>query len=204
MVSLVLASKRLFRSPGRFFGLRSMKSLPLARASRAARSNGWKVKPREEWQLATRRLGRRVLVFDQVDSTNSLCASFAEDRPNEGLVILADCQTAGRGQHGRSWTCEPGVGVLMSSAALPASGIRRPVILAAWAANAVCETVWMVTGRDAQIKWPNDVLMAGRKVCGILIEQAAGTVVGIGLNVCQSRIWFIALAEGGNLARCFQ
>ena len=142
--------------------------------------------PREEWQLDTRRLGRRVLVFDQVGSTNTQAAALAENQGNDGIVLLADEQTAGRGQHGRSWTCPAGVGVLLSVLIFPPERLRRPVILAAWAANSVCETIGQSTGLQARIKWPNDVLVRGRKVCGILIEQARGTVVGIGLNVNQS------------------
>src|SRR5207244_8833635 len=72
----------------------------------------------------------------------------------------------------------------------------------AWAANAVCETIRECTDLQAKIKWPNDVLIHGRKVCGILIEQARGTVVGIGLNVSQSRASFAALGleQAGSLA----
>jgi BirA family biotin operon repressor/biotin-[acetyl-CoA-carboxylase] ligase len=142
--------------------------------------------PREEWQLPTRRLGRRVLLFDRVESTNTLAAELAGDPANDGIVVFADEQTAGRGQHGRNWSCPPGAGILMSLLLFPPPELRRPVILAAWAANSVCETVLRVTGFDARIKWPNDVLLRGRKICGILIEQARGTVVGVGLNVYQT------------------
>jgi BirA family biotin operon repressor/biotin-[acetyl-CoA-carboxylase] ligase len=150
--------------------------------------------PREEWHLHTRRLGRRVLVYDRVDSTNTLAATLGNDAGNEGLAILADEQTAGRGQHGRSWTCQPGAGVLLSLLLFPAAPLRRPVVLAAWAANAVCEVIAGTTGLEATIKWPNDVLVRSRKVCGILIEQGRGTVVGIGLNVNQTGE---SLAEAG-------
>jgi BirA family biotin operon repressor/biotin-[acetyl-CoA-carboxylase] ligase len=143
--------------------------------------------PREEWHLDTRRLGRRVLVFDRVESTNTLAAELAQDPAQDSVVLLADEQTSGRGQHGRTWSCPPGAGVLLSALLFPPPAARRPVVLAAWAANAVCETVRRCTDLQAKIKWPNDVLIRGRKVCGILIEQARATVVGIGLNVSQSR-----------------
>jgi BirA family biotin operon repressor/biotin-[acetyl-CoA-carboxylase] ligase len=142
--------------------------------------------PREEWQLATRRLGRRVLVFDRIDSTNTRAAAMAVDPANDGLAILADEQTAGRGQHGRRWSCQRGLGVLLSVLVFPPAALRRPVMLAAWAAVSVCQTIHRSTGLKARIKWPNDVLIQDRKVCGILIEQARGTVVGIGLNVNQA------------------
>lgn len=157
---------------------------------------------REEWHLDTKHLGRRVLLFDCVDSTNSYAAALAEDRANEGVVVLAEEQTAGRGQHGRTWYCQRNLGVLLSVLLFPPSALRRPVILAAWAANAVCETIDQGTGLPAKIKWPNDVLIRGRKVCGILIEQGRGTVVGIGLNLNQTAEAFTAadLPQAGSLA----
>src|SRR5205823_1744339 len=79
----------------------------------------------------------------------------------------------------------------------------RAPVLTAWAAVAVCATVRLVTGRQARIKWPNDVLIHGRKTCGILIERSRGTVVGIGLNVRQSGADFEAagLPEATSLAQ---
>jgi BirA family biotin operon repressor/biotin-[acetyl-CoA-carboxylase] ligase len=142
--------------------------------------------PREEWRLDTLHLGRRVLVFHRLDSTNSRAALLAEDRANTGVAVLAEAQTSGRGQHGHTWLCQPGAGVLLSLLLFPPPALRRPAILTAWAAVSVCELVFQAAGLQARIKWPNDVLVRGRKVCGILIEQARGTVVGIGLNVNQS------------------
>jgi len=130
--------------------------------------------PYDEWRLPTHRLGRHVLLYHKVDSTNTRAAALAGEPANDGLVLLADEQTAGRGQHGRIWTCAPGAGVLMSVLLFPPPQLRRPVILAAWAATSVCETIRHVTGLQARIKWPNDVLVRGRKVCGILIEQRTG------------------------------
>jgi BirA family biotin operon repressor/biotin-[acetyl-CoA-carboxylase] ligase len=154
--------------------------------------------PREIWTLDTRRLGRRVLVFDRLDSTNSVAASLDDD----GVAVLADEQTSGRGQHGRTWTCPAGSGVLLSVLLFPPPELRRPAILTAWAAVSVCETIAELTGLEASIKWPNDVLIDGRKVCGILIEQRRGTVVGIGLNVNQEADAFAAtgLTEAASLA----
>jgi BirA family biotin operon repressor/biotin-[acetyl-CoA-carboxylase] ligase len=158
--------------------------------------------PHEEWQLPTQRLGRRVLVYERLDSTNSLAASLADDSANDGLAILTDEQTAGRGQHGRRWQCPPGSGVLLSLLLFPPPALRRPALLTAWAAVSVCETILQATGLQARIKWPNDVLIRGRKVCGILIEQGQGTVAGIGLNLNQSSGDFeqAGLPEASSLA----
>ncbi|HVS34365.1 MAG TPA: biotin--[acetyl-CoA-carboxylase] ligase [Gemmataceae bacterium] len=142
--------------------------------------------PDEEWRLNTTHVGRRVLFFHQVDSTNSVAAQQADDSANDGLAVLAAEQTVGRGQHGRRWQCRPGDGVLLSVLLFPPPQLRRAAVLTAWAAVAVCETVERLTGLQPRVKWPNDVLLRGRKVCGILIEQGRGSVVGVGLNVRQS------------------
>jgi len=127
--------------------------------------------PPEEWHLETRQIGRRVLIYDRLDSTNTQAAQFGDDGRNHGLVIVALEQTAGRGQHGRSWQAPSGRAVLMSVLLFPPTALRRPVLLTAWAAVSVCETIRQATGIQAKIKWPNDVLLRGRKVCGILIES---------------------------------
>src|SRR5215468_6830547 len=99
------------------------------------------VKPADAWNLPTKHLGRRTLVFDQLDSTNSHAALLADDPANDGLAVLAREQTAGRGQHGRVWTAPAGSSVLLSVLLFPPPELRRPVVLAALAAVAVCETV---------------------------------------------------------------
>jgi BirA family transcriptional regulator, biotin operon repressor / biotin---[acetyl-CoA-carboxylase] ligase len=165
-----------------------------------------------EWRLERRHVGRRVVVFQEVDSTNTQAALLAEDPHNDGLALLADVQSGGRGQYGRSWQCPAGSGLLMTVLLFPPPELRRPALLTAWAAVAVCETLRSVCGLQAKIKWPNDVLVRGRKVCGILIEcgLAAGdppagwrrhsteagstfhAVTGIGLNLNQTAEDFAA------------
>jgi BirA family transcriptional regulator, biotin operon repressor / biotin---[acetyl-CoA-carboxylase] ligase len=141
--------------------------------------------PRETRQFDTAHIGRRVLRFDQLDSTNSAAAILAA-RHEPGLVVVADHQTAGRGQHGRVWQARPGSSLLMSAALRPPQELCRPVILTALAAVAVGDAVLALTGAQARIKWPNDLLIRGKKVCGILIENTTTTVIGIGLNLNQT------------------
>ncbi len=141
--------------------------------------------PSETWALDTQRIGRRVLVFDEVDSTNTLAASLAGP-DSDGLVVIARNQTAGRGRFGRVWRSRPGGALLMSVVLHPPAELRRPSVLTAWAAVAVGDAVFSLTNTQAKIKWPNDLLVRGRKVCGILIEQGAAVVVGIGLNLNQT------------------
>ena len=102
----------------------------------------------EEWQLPTHRIGRRVLVFDQIDNTNSYAASLADEPANAGIVIVANEQLAGRGQYRRTWLCPPGDGVLMSVLLFPPPDLRRPALLTAWAAVAVCDTIQQVSNLE--------------------------------------------------------
>jgi BirA family biotin operon repressor/biotin-[acetyl-CoA-carboxylase] ligase len=143
--------------------------------------------PHEVLELDTRHVGRRVLLFDELTSTNDVAHA-----AKPGDVIVADHQTAGRGQYARTWTARPGSSLLFSVVLDPPPELRRPVVLTAWAAVGVAAAIHRLTGVQAQIKWPNDLLLGGKKVCGILIEQRSCTVVGIGLNGNQSAADFTA------------
>ncbi len=136
-----------------------------------------------EYQLGTRRIGRRIAVWNRVASTNDLAARASTSTVNQGLVILAEEQSAGRGSRGRTWTAPARSSVLMSVLLFPPDGqLAEPAWLTALAAVAVAEVVSEWTGRAAAIKWPNDVRVDGRKIAGILVERGAGAVIGIGLN----------------------
>lgn len=151
-------------------------------------------KPHSKWSLDTRYLGRQIHVYERLDSSNTLALALGSDPANHGIVLLTRDQTAGRGQYGRSWQAPPGSSVLMSVLLFPPATLRRPSLLTAWAAVSVCEAIQELAHLQASIKWPNDVLIDGKKVCGILIEQRTtgladfplATVAGIGLNVTQS------------------
>jgi BirA family biotin operon repressor/biotin-[acetyl-CoA-carboxylase] ligase len=143
-----------------------------------------------EWYLDTRLVGKRVLVFPTLASTNDHAAALAEEPANAGLVVLAAEQSAGRGQHGRTWQCPAETGVLLSVLLFPPPQLRRVVLLTAWAAVSVCHAIERLAGAEGQIKWPNDILVHGKKVAGILIEQGRGTVAGIGLNLNQTAAMF--------------
>lgn len=154
--------------------------------------------PAKTWQLETRCIGRLVHVFETIDSTNTAALERASEPAQHGAVFLAHEQTSGRGQYGRTWTAPARSSVLMSALLFPPAELRRPALLTAWAAVSVCETIQRLTGLEARIKWPNDVLVCGKKVCGILTEQRTtgraeqplATVVGIGLNVHQPATFF--------------
>lgn len=123
--------------------------------------------------LYTSVVGSQVLVFDVVDSTNDV----ALRRGGDGLVVIADAQTAGRGRHGRSWHSLPGKGLWFSVAF--EEHVEGLAFAAALAVRDAARE-W----RLLEIEWPNDLLCCGKKVCGILVERRKGrTAIGIGINV---------------------
>ena len=136
-----------------------------------------------EWELGTRRIGRRVAVWDRLASTNDVAARAASSRANDGLAVFAEEQTAGRGRRGRHWSAPPRSSILLSVLIFPTGRLDDPAWLTALGAVATAEVVAEFTGTDARIKWPNDVRVDRRKVAGILVERGPGAVVGIGLNV---------------------
>jgi BirA family biotin operon repressor/biotin-[acetyl-CoA-carboxylase] ligase len=135
-----------------------------------------------EYGMEKRRIGRRIAVWNRVTSTNDLAARAAMSAANEGFVVLAEEQTAGRGRRGRSWSAPPRSSILLSVLLMPSGAFAEPPWLTALGAVAAAEVVSEWTGKHAAIKWPNDVRVDGRKIAGILVECGAGVVVGIGLN----------------------
>lgn len=137
--------------------------------------------------------GGRVEVHRSLPSTNDRARELALAGAPEGTVVVADGQTAGRGRRGRTWSSPPGQGVWCSLIVRPALRPWEWPRLVAWASLAVVRTVAsFVPGAAVGVKWPNDVLVNGRKVAGILLEVGKGSdgvpfaVVGIGLNVHQA------------------
>lgn len=153
--------------------------------------------PRAVKERPRRHVGRRVLLYDEVASTNDV----ARERKAPGEAIVAMSQTHGRGQHGRQWLSRPGDSLLLSVTVDPPEHLRRPPILIAWAAVAVSDAVKSLTDLRPRIKWPNDLLLHEKKICGILTELHGAAVIGIGLNLNQSTDDFavMGLPEAGSL-----
>lgn len=128
-------------------------------------------------------VGRTVQVIDQTASTNDICHAADESNGSPGLVVFAEVQSAGRGQRGRVWHAPKGTCLLFSMLL----DNERPGIEAfefvAWSAVSICETLQREFGLQARIRWPNDILIDGKKIAGILVERRRRAVVGIGLNV---------------------
>ena len=130
---------------------------------------------------------RELRVLPEVGSTNTYLLVEAREA-DEGLVVLAEYQTAGRGRLGRSWVALPRSAINCSILLRPRLPIRDRFLLTAACALAVRSAITPLVTASVQIKWPNDVLLAGRKVCGILAEtthSSNGTVfvLGFGVNV---------------------
>lgn len=137
------------------------------------------------------RLNPTVLSYDSLPSTNSEAARLALAGAVEGLCIVADEQTAGRGRLGRQWLSPPGAGLYFSMLLRPSVGTDRWPLLTLMAAVAVHDTLREACDLETDIKWPNDLLVDGRKLCGILAEsletdQGRAVVIGIGLNLSAS------------------
>lgn len=121
--------------------------------------------------------------FDECDTTNGAALEAAASGAAEGLLVIADQQRAGRGRHGRSWVAPPGTSLLFSLLLRPPPASHR--LLPLLTGLVVAETVARhLPDADIALKWPNDLLVDGRKAAGILAEAADGAVVvGVGVNV---------------------
>lgn len=126
-----------------------------------------------------------------VDSTQRVAFALAEAGTADRTVVVADTQTAGRGRRGRPWLDEPGTSLLASIVVRPRLSLGDLPTLSLATAVAVAEALETVAGVAARLKWPNDVLVGGRKIAGILLESRVAAepvvVVGIGLNLRQAR-----------------
>ena len=145
-------------------------------------------------RLSTDRFGRPLRGFESVESTNERAAQWAADGASEGATVLTEYQTTGRGRHGRAWAADKGQNLLFSVVLRPALPPDRFGLLTVAAGVAVAEAIEpFVSPHEARLKWPNDVLLEGRKACGILLESSltppntdAVVVLGVGLNVNQA------------------
>ena len=141
------------------------------------------------WKLKTKLIGKAVISYKKIDSTNDSAYALAEKGIAEGTVVIAEEQTKGKGRHGRKWESPPKSGVYMSCVIRPEMPPNEIAKITLLAAVAVAKAIRRFTGLEAMIKWPNDILIKGRKVCGILTEMKAEQdsidfiILGIGVNI---------------------
>jgi BirA family transcriptional regulator, biotin operon repressor / biotin---[acetyl-CoA-carboxylase] ligase len=134
-------------------------------------------------------IGRDIVVLDETTSTNDSVLERTSPTTAEGLVVFAERQTAGRGQRNNSWESATGKGLWFSILLRPKIDIGASPQLAEWAARTVADTISKKFALQATVKLPNDVIVSGKKIAGILVEMRAQknaphiAIVGIGMNV---------------------
>ncbi|MCX5666308.1 MAG: biotin--[acetyl-CoA-carboxylase] ligase [Candidatus Omnitrophica bacterium] len=142
-----------------------------------------------KWKLKTKVFGRSVISYRKVDSTNIVAYELAEKGMKEGAVILADEQAKGKGRHGRHWSSPSKGGIYMSCILRPSIAPNEISRITLLAAIAVAQAIRDVASLEVTIKWPNDIMIDHKKLCGILTEMKAEqdrvdfVVLGIGINV---------------------
>lgn len=141
-------------------------------------------------RLQTKEFGQTIYYYKEIDSTNTKAKLLAADSNiPHGTLVLADQQTSGRGRRGRGWESPAGTGIWMSLILRPQIAPQHASMLTLVAAMALQKAIEQVTGLDAKIKWPNDIIIQNKKVCGILTEMSSEldyihyVIVGIGINV---------------------
>ncbi|WP_455715917.1 biotin--[acetyl-CoA-carboxylase] ligase [Anaerosporobacter sp.] len=140
-------------------------------------------------KLQTKYMGRQVFCYDEVTSTNTVAKRLADEGNIEGTLVVSDTQNGGKGRRGRSWESPKGTGVFMTVILRPQIKPIYASMLTLVAALALNDAITNLTGLEAKIKWPNDIVVNKKKVCGILTELSAEVdyinhiVVGIGINV---------------------
>lgn len=143
--------------------------------------------------LRTLRFGRAIQYFDEIPSTNTAAMQWATEGADEGSVVVADFQTAGRGRHGRSWIAQPARNLLFSTVLRPTIPVSDWGLITIIAGLAVSEAIEdFISPLTTRIKWPNDILIQGKKCCGMLLESVltpqgssmtGPAILGIGINV---------------------
>lgn len=143
-------------------------------------------------QLNTSVMGRSLVCLDETASTNAYAFRLAEEGATEGTVVIADAQSGGKGRLGRVWASPPGVNLYCSVILRPFVKPYEAPQLTFLSAVAVARAIEQVTGLKPEIKWPNDVLIEGKKVAGLLNEMSAETdginfvILGLGVNLNMS------------------
>ncbi len=141
----------------------------------------------------TRLLGHSVHYWTEIDSTNAALARLRKAGASEGTVVVADAQTAGRGRLGKPWFSPPGVNLHLSVLLTPPLHLSEARLLTLIGSLAIADAIES-TGVKAQLKWPNDVLVADKKIAGVLADvqthegQVEWVILGIGINVNIDRL----------------
>lgn len=145
-------------------------------------------------RLHTRWMGKELVYLEETGSTNVDVKKLAEEGASEGTIVVADCQNSGKGRRGRSWNSPPGTSISFSVLLQPKLAPGQAPMITLLMAMAVAKAVQEVCALETQIKWPNDVVVNQRKICGILTEMSVESdyihyvIVGTGINVNQDQV----------------
>lgn len=146
--------------------------------------------------MNTKLIGKEIVFLDSIDSTNNYAKKMGEKEFQEGTLIIAEEQTAGRGRLGREWISPKGKGIWMTIMLKPDIKPEQAAQITLIASFAVVLGIRKICNIDAMIKWPNDVVVKGKKLCGILTEMGAEIdrinylIVGIGINANTDEVDF--------------
>ena len=141
------------------------------------------------WRLDTQIVGKRILSYNIVDSTNTVAFSLAKQVAPEGTVVFAEGQRKGKGRLGRNWISPKSGGIYLSLILRPKISLQKVALLTLMAAVSCAEAIRKVCGFPARIRWPNDILVNNKKICGILTQMHTQNnrlkfiILGIGINV---------------------
>lgn len=142
-------------------------------------------------RMATKQMGQELYYFESTGSTNADAKRLAEEGAPQGTLVVADAQTQGRGRRGRSWESPAGESCYFTLLLKPDFAPDKASMLTLVMAHSVAMAISELAGMEAGIKWPNDIVMQGKKVCGILTEMTLESdyiqhvVIGVGININQ-------------------
>ncbi|KIL44178.1 biotin--[acetyl-CoA-carboxylase] ligase [Jeotgalibacillus soli] len=167
--------------------------------------------------LETEQLGRNIVFYQTLDSTQKIAHQLAQESAPEGTLVIAEEQKTGRGRMSRQWYSPPGTGIWMSLLLRPELPPQKAPQFTLITSVAIVQAIEEVCGLQVQIKWPNDLLIDGKKITGILTELQADSeriyslIIGMGMNVNQKQADFpeelheiatsLALAKGEPVSR---
>lgn len=165
--------------------------------------------------MQTKWAGQPVCFYDSIESTNTEAKRLAEEGASHGTVVLARMQTAGRGRRGRNWISPPDSNIYFTLLLRPTFEPDKASMLTLVMAHSVAKAIRQETGLEAGIKWPNDIVIDGRKICGILTEMNTerdairNVVIGVGVNVHEQQFppeladkaTFVDAEYGGRVSR---
>ncbi len=147
-----------------------------------------------ENELKSNWVGKNLWYYDEIDSTNNRAMALGEERAPHGTTVVADQQNGGKGRRGRTWLSPSGTNIYVSILLRPEFDVQKAPMLTLLMAYSVTKVLRESEGLDARIKWPNDIVLNRKKICGILTEMTMKessidyVVIGVGINVNNEEI----------------